>query len=84
MSILSGVLKSVLVDRVKHALSKENLNPIKTPSTGVAYTTGGALAYLVSNPPSTEYDVLLQLVTAVVTALAFFYKQHRKDKKAEK
>jgi len=81
MSIFSGILKSVLIDRAKHALSKENLSPAKTPSTAVAYTSSGALAYLMTNPPGTEHDVILQAVLAIVSAVSFFWKKSQDKSK---
>lgn len=70
--LFQAILKGLIVDKVKKALTKENLNPIETPSTGVAYTTAGALAYLSSNPPGTEYDVYMQLAMAIVSVVSFF------------
>lgn len=77
-AVLKVVFKDILLGKVKDALSKENLNPVTSPSTGVAYTTSGALAYLVANPPGTEYDVAMQAVTALVAVISFFYKKQVK------
>ena len=56
----------------KRAFSKENLNPVKTPSTSVSYGSAGAFAYLLSNPPGTEYDVYMQVAAAIVSVITFF------------
>jgi len=84
MSMLPEILKSIFIGRVKDAISKENLNPIESPTTGVAYTTSGALAYLVANPPGTEYDIALQFATALVAVIAFFWKEHKEKDKEDK
>jgi hypothetical protein len=78
MSILPAVLQAIAVSKVKDVLSKDNLNPIKTPSTGVAYTTSGALAYLLANPPGTEHDLTLQIISAILAVVSFVYRKKSK------
>ena len=79
--VFQAILKGLVIDKVKGALTKENLNPVKTPSTGVAYTTAGALAYLSANPPGTEHDVYLQVALAIVSLVSFLIKKNVKDVK---
>lgn len=76
MSFLSKLLQNVIVSKVLSSTSKENVNPITSPSTGVAYTSAGALAYLMSNPPGTEYDVAMQVAFAIVSVLSFLHQKN--------
>lgn len=81
MSLLSVVLKDIALVKIKDAFSKKNVNPVKSPTTCVSYTSSGALAYLLANPPGTEHDVYMQAVAAVISLVTFFYNEHKeKDK----
>mgnify|MGYP003132869761 CR=1 FL=1 len=65
-----------LIGGVLNGFTKKNLNPKETPSTGIAYAGVGAIGYLAQNPPGTEYDVLIQLALAVISAFCFYAKKN--------
>jgi len=71
------VLKSIASIWIKDRLSKDNL---KSKTSVASYTTSGALAYLVANPPGSEHDVIMQALLAITSVILFFYKKETNDK----
>jgi len=63
-----------LIGAALNGFQAKNMNPVATPSTGIAYAGIGAITAMSQNPLGTEHDMIINFVIAVVS-LFFFYKK---------
>ena len=73
--MIKGLLKNIPVIAKAIGITKDNINPAKTPSSGVAYAGVAAITAL-QNYPQTEYDVLMQIALGLISAWCFYTKKN--------